>query len=80
MTKKNASSQRTELPITIPGASTVLKLHPELPDCLSLPKSDTTHGDIGHPVNLNSVIMDVAPEGKPDVQREKNNRLLVNRE
>lgn len=49
----------------------MLKLHPELSDCLSLPKSDGTPGDAGHPVNLNSVRRGVTSEGKPDAKEEK---------
>lgn len=49
----------------------MLKLHSELPDCLSLPKSDGTPGDGGHPVNLNSLRRGVTSEGKPDAKEEK---------
>lgn len=62
---------RTGLPTITSGASTVFKLYPELPDCLRSPKSDSTPGDTGHPVNLNSVIMDITPKRQPDAEREK---------
>lgn len=69
--KSQSSSQRTGLPTTTPGVSTVLKLYPGLPDCFRLPKSDSTPGDTSHPATLNAVIMDVTPEGKPDAEGEK---------